>query len=59
VKKLHEAFRAALVSDTARERFKKLGITPVGSAPEETARRFHEEAQYWRKAVKTMNIRLD
>ena len=59
VKKLHAAFRAALGADASRARFQKLGITPVGSSPEATARRFREEADYWAKAVKTMNLKLD
>jgi tripartite-type tricarboxylate transporter receptor subunit TctC len=59
VRKLHEAFQAALASPAAKERFQKLGVTAVGSAPEETARRWREEADYWSKAVKDMGVRID
>jgi tripartite-type tricarboxylate transporter receptor subunit TctC len=59
VNRLFQAFQAALASDMARARFDKLGITAVSSTPEETARRFREEADYWGKAVKEMGIRLD
>ncbi|HVL36121.1 MAG TPA: tripartite tricarboxylate transporter substrate binding protein [Burkholderiales bacterium] len=59
VKTLYGALRAALESAPVQERFRKLGISAVGTTPEETARRFREEADYWGRAVKEMGIRLD
>lgn len=59
VRRLHEAFIAALATPAARERFEKLGVVVVGGSPEETARRWREEADYWGKAVKEMGVRMD
>jgi tripartite-type tricarboxylate transporter receptor subunit TctC len=59
VRKLHEAFRAALATPAAKERFQKLGVVAIGSSPAETARRWREEADYWGKAVKEMGVRVD
>lgn len=59
VRKLHEAFLAALGAPAAKERFQKLGVSAVGSEPQETARRWREEADYWSKAVKDMGVRID
>ena len=59
VKKIHDAFQAALEAGPTQERFRKLGVVAVGSTPEETARRLREEAGYWSKAVKDMGIRID
>ncbi|MGQ0546321.1 MAG: Bug family tripartite tricarboxylate transporter substrate binding protein [Betaproteobacteria bacterium] len=59
VEKLSVAFRAAISSPAAKERFAKLGVTPIGTTPAETARRWREEADYWGKAVKEMGVRVD
>jgi tripartite-type tricarboxylate transporter receptor subunit TctC len=59
VDKLYQAFRAALAAPASAERFGKLGVVPVGTTPSDTARRWREEADYWAKAVREMNIRID
>lgn len=59
VEKLAAAFLAAIASPAAKERFAKLGVTPIGSTPRETGQRWREEADYWGRAVKEMNIRVD
>jgi len=59
VEKLYQAFRASLSAPAAVERFAKLGVVPVGTTPAETARRWREEADFWGKAVKDMNVRID
>jgi tripartite-type tricarboxylate transporter receptor subunit TctC len=59
VHKLYEAFAASLLAPQSKARFAKLGITPVGTTPAETARRFREEAAFWAKAVREMNVRID
>ena len=59
VRRLNEAFRAALASSTAQAQFKKLGVIPIDDTPEATQRRLREEADFWGKAVKEMNIRID
>jgi tripartite-type tricarboxylate transporter receptor subunit TctC len=59
IDKLSAAFRAAIARPAAKERFARLGVTPVGGTPAETARRWREEAAYWGKAVKEMNVRVD
>lgn len=59
VQRLHEAFGQALSSSTTQERLRQLGVSAVGTPPEETARRFREEAAYWQKAVKDMGVRID
>lgn len=59
VRKLYDALHAALGSENFRKTAAKLGIVPLGTAPEETARRWREEADYWSRAVKEMNVRID
>jgi tripartite-type tricarboxylate transporter receptor subunit TctC len=59
VEKLYQAFRASLATPAASERFAKIGVVPVGTTPAETARRWREEADYWAKAVREMNVRID
>jgi tripartite-type tricarboxylate transporter receptor subunit TctC len=59
VDKLYQAFRASLGAPAAVERFGKLGVVPLGTTPAETARRWREEADYWAKAVREMNVRID
>jgi len=59
VKKLYDSFREALASSVAQERFRKLGISGLGTTPEATARRWREEAEYWQKAVRDMGVRID
>lgn len=59
VEALHKAFRAALAAPASQERFAKLGVVAIGSTPQETARRWREEAEYWSKAVKDMGVRID
>jgi tripartite-type tricarboxylate transporter receptor subunit TctC len=59
VGRLNEAFRTALASSAAQEQFRKLGVIPIGDSPEGTMRRLREEAAFWGKAVKDMNIKMD
>lgn len=59
IDRLYKAFRHALATPAAKARFAKLGVTVVGSSPEQTARRWHDEAGYWGKAVKDMGVRID
>ena len=59
VRRLNEAFRAALASSAAQEQFRKLGVIPIDGTPEETLARLREEAGFWGKAVKEMNLRID
>lgn len=59
VQKLYRAWRAAIDSPAARDRFAKLGLVAVGTTPAETARRWKDEAAYWRKAVREMAVRID
>jgi len=59
VGKLSAAFLAAMAKPAAGQRFAKLGVTPVGGTPAETARRWREEADYWGRAVKEMGVRVD
>ena len=59
VQKLSQAFRGALTAPSAQERFAKLGVVPVGTTPAETAQRWREEAEYWGKAVKEMDVKID
>ena len=59
VQKLFQAFRGALTAPSAQERFAKLGVVPVGTTPAETAQRWREEAEYWGKAVKEMDVKID
>ena len=59
IERLHEAFRQALASPAAKARFDKLGVVVIGSSPDETARRWRAEADYWGKAVKEMGVRID
>ncbi len=59
VDKLYQAFRASLAAPASSDRFGKLGVVPVGTTPAETAQRWREEADYWGKAVRAMNVRID
>jgi tripartite-type tricarboxylate transporter receptor subunit TctC len=59
IERLYEAFRQALASPSAKARLEKLGVVVVGSRPDETARRWRDEADYWGKAVKDMGVRID
>ncbi len=59
VDKLYQAFRASLAAPASVDRFRKLGVVPVGTTPAETARRWREEVDYWGKAVREMNVRID
>jgi tripartite-type tricarboxylate transporter receptor subunit TctC len=59
VKRLNEAFRASLAAPAAQAQFQKLGVIPIDSSPEETLKRLREEAEFWGKAVKEMNVRVD
>ena len=59
VRKLYEGIRLALAIPSTQERFQKLAATPVGDSPAETGRRWREEADYWRKAIKDADLRID
>ncbi|TAK84834.1 MAG: tripartite tricarboxylate transporter substrate binding protein [Betaproteobacteria bacterium] len=59
IDKLYQAFRASLAAPASAERFARLGIVAVGTTPEETAKRWREEAAFWAKAVKEMQVRVD
>lgn len=59
VRRLNQAFRAALASPAAQAQFRKLGVVPIDDTPEATLRRLREEAQFWGNAVKEMNVRID
>lgn len=59
VRRLNQAFRAALASEAFKASAAKLGVVPIAGTPEETARRLREEADYWSKAVKDMAVRID
>lgn len=59
IQKLYDAFKAALRAPAAEARFAKLGVVPIGSTPAETAKRFRDEAAFWGKAVREMNVRID
>ncbi|HWI38353.1 MAG TPA: tripartite tricarboxylate transporter substrate binding protein [Burkholderiales bacterium] len=59
VRRLHEAFSAALAAPAAKARFEALGVAVVGGTPEDAARRWRDEADYWGKAVKEMGVRID
>lgn len=59
VEKLSAAFRGAIARPAVKDRFAKLGVTPIGSTPADTGQRWREEADYWGKAVREMNIRVD
>lgn len=59
VSRWNAALRAALDSGAAQEQFRKLGVVPIGDTPEGTLRRLREEADFWAKAVKEMNVRID
>jgi tripartite-type tricarboxylate transporter receptor subunit TctC len=59
VRRLNDAFRGALASSAAQEQFKKLGVIPIDDTPEGTLRRLREESEFWSKAVKEMNVRID
>ena len=59
VRKLSDSMRNTLDSEGFRKSAVKLGVVPVGGTPEETARRWREEADYWSKAVKDMSVKID
>lgn len=59
VKRLNEAFAAALQAPEVRERLKTLGVEPVGSSPTDFRSYLMGERKKWAELVKTRNIKLD
>jgi len=48
-----------LAQPEVRQRFSQLGITPVGSAPDEWNALIRSEIERWSRVAKANNIRLD
>ncbi|MGB6102998.1 MAG: tripartite tricarboxylate transporter substrate binding protein [Pusillimonas sp.] len=59
VQKLHEIVKETLALPDVTEKLKNLGLSPVGSTPEEFAAFLADEDARWRELVKANNISLD
>ncbi len=59
VKKLNQAFVAAMKQPEVVERFKSIGAEVVGSTPEEAAKHLQAETVRWNKVITDRNIQLD
>lgn len=56
VRKLSSYARTALASSEVAERFKTLGLTPIGTSPEEFGAMFRADVAKWAKVVKELNL---
>ena len=59
VARLNAEAKAALQAPSVQNRFKELGITPVGNSPEEFRAFVASETQRWGEVAKRANISLD
>lgn len=59
VQKLGTAFREALAQANVRERIAGMGLTPVGSTPEEFAETVKQDVASWRDVIRRAKIQLD
>jgi tripartite-type tricarboxylate transporter receptor subunit TctC len=59
VKALNESLVAAIAEPTARQRFAELGLTAVGSAPDQAARFIHGETARWHQVIRQANVTLE
>lgn len=59
IKKINEAFTAAMNSDKAKERFAGLMVTPTPSSPEEFEKLMREERNRYEQIVKNAGARVD
>lgn len=59
VKKLNQAFVAAMKQPEVLERFKAIGAEVVGSTPEEAARLLQAETVRWNKVITERKIQMD
>lgn len=59
IKKLNEAFTAAMNSDKAKERFAGLMVTPTPSSPEEFEKLMREERNRYEDIVQNAGARVD
>ena len=56
VERLNREILTALQIAAVRDRFKEMGIEPVGSTPEEFASHIHAETAKWTRVVKAAGI---
>lgn len=59
VKKLHDAYLAALQSPDVRNRLKDLGVEPMGADATAAAKLMDTDIQRWKSLVQAANIKLD
>jgi tripartite-type tricarboxylate transporter receptor subunit TctC len=59
VERLSAAIASALRAPEVRERLIAMGLDPVGSTPEELARRMAEDTAHWAPVVKASGFRVD
>lgn len=59
IKKINEAFTAAMNSDKAKERFAGLMVTPTPSSPEEFEKLMRQERNRYEQIVKNAGARVD
>jgi tripartite-type tricarboxylate transporter receptor subunit TctC len=59
VKALNASIVAAIGQPDVRQRFADLGLTPVGSAPEQAARFIHGETARWHKVIHDARVTLE
>lgn len=59
VKKLHDAYAAALKSPSVLDRLKDLGVEPSGADSEQAAQLMNADIQRWKSLVRTANIKLE
>jgi tripartite-type tricarboxylate transporter receptor subunit TctC len=59
VNRMSSEVRKAIESAEINERFKILGIEPVGNKPEEAAKFLDEEIAKWAKVIRVAGFRLE
>jgi tripartite-type tricarboxylate transporter receptor subunit TctC len=59
IDRLQREIAAVLGTDAVRERYRVLGIEPVGNTPEQFAGEIRADLARWEKVVKAANIRIE
>jgi tripartite-type tricarboxylate transporter receptor subunit TctC len=59
IRKVNAAMIKVLNTPDMQKRIKELGYEPLGSSPEDMAKRIHAELEQWTKIVKQENLSLD
>ena len=59
VKAVNAALVAAIAEPEVRQRFAELGLTPVGSPPEQAARFIRDETARWREVIRRARVTLE